>query len=438
MLQKCYKNVKGVMENMKKMIKRVCSICLVFSMLMGCITVMGAETQTDAGTIKGDLQSANAQMIEEQTSVQKKSTMKKGGTLSSVDKISTLKGLNGLVDRTETGEYDGVTNFMTYAGQKENFTFKAPVSGKLIIYMLYDGDNASYSSVQLLKADGSVANTLTNKLAEDGQSSAIVNVTSGCTYTIRFTQEGNSSSGDAYAFCMGVIYGTSSRSFLSSYTSSNCSIGAGTNASGRITTYWKKKVTSKGRMAITAADIFNDSSEAKNVSVTLLNSNKTAVSKTISLNNKTAYFGVYGGRTYYVKVQTYAPVYGIKCTMNTSYKSTVGTSKSKATKISKGYSKSAVLGATTSTSSQWYKIYVPKRKGIKVTIEGYFAPGASVKAELRTSGGKVLTSKTVTGKSNYKHTITFTGSNVAKGTYYIKISKGSNKSSAAYKIKYVY
>ena len=335
---------------------------------------------------------------------------------------------------------------MDTKGQMRECTFTASSSGKLYLYVKAGENEEAYAKVEVIRdSDNAIVSTVSSGLKKSENAEKIVPVVKNKKYHVRFTDISSSFSKSVYGAIGYIISSSTSRTFASSYASDNFSIGAGTNSSGdQITSYWRKYVSKKGRLAVTAADITDivtatDITDTDyNVYITLLDSNKKVVSSKIALKDQTAYFGVSGDKNYYVKVQTSAPIYGIKCS-RTSYSSTPGTSKSKATKLSKGSSKSSTLAASTSSSSShWYKITLSSRKNLKMDFAGYVSPGASVKMELRKSNGDVMRSLKITGKKSAKMEAYIKGTNVPKGTYYIKISKVSSKSSAAYKLTYTY
>lgn len=161
-----------------------------------------------------------------------------------------------------------------------------------------------------------------------------------------------------------------------------------------------------------------------------------------------ASFGIAGdsdGRVYYVKVQTVAPIYAIGYKFN-SFTTKAGTKKSKATTLSKGKTKSVTLAASTSTGDQWYKFKVSKNKSFRINFSGNVAPGSSVKIYLLKSDGKTkvklnqngkkVSALTLKGKVNGSNTAYISGKVSKASTFYIKVSKASKASSAAYKISY--
>lgn len=207
--------------------------------------------------------------------------------------------------------------------------------------------------------------------------------------------------------------------------------------SDRYVTSWKKYVGSKGRLAVTVKQnvLSTPGTEGK---ITLLNSNGTAVSPVSSIaqnGDVTYYYGVKGDTTYKIKISSASEIYAVKTTFS-KYSGTPGTTKKKATSIKRGNSKKSVLPANGSTGAHWYKITLSNRGNFKMNIETYGAPGGSLQFTCYNSKGKQLkTLKLIGAKSNGKVGY-ISGTNVAKGTYYFKVSKNTKLSSGAYSLKF--
>lgn len=423
-----------------KIFRRICSLGLIFSLFMS-MTVFGADTSANVSgrkesDTKWDLSDVKASdALVDQLS---RRTLKNASNVGSSQEMEAGVVYTYAKLEEYMADEDHLTVFaMNTKGQVEDCTFTAGYSGKFYLEVLAGKNNEGRAKVDIIRdSDNERIGTMTSSLEANQAVKGFVPVVKGKKYHVRFTDVSSSSANGAYGAIGCIISSSTSRTFASSYASNNFSIGAGTNSSGnQLTSYWKKYVSKKGRLAVTAADITDAD---YNVYITLLDSKKNVVSSKIALKDQTAYFGVSGDKNYYVKVQTSAPIYGIKCS-RTSYSSTPGTSKSKATKLSKGSSKSSTLAASTSSSSShWYKITLSSRKNLKMDFAGYVSPGASVKMELRKSNGDVMRSLKITGKKSAKMEAYIKGTNVPKETYYIKISKVSSKSSAAYKLTYTY
>jgi hypothetical protein len=214
------------------------------------------------------------------------------------------------------------------------------------------------------------------------------------------------------------------------------------------TSYWKVTVKNNGLLMISTGDILYNltNTSEQPIKVTLCDKNKKQISPQATLNsesnfNGVASFGVTGtkkGTVYYVKVQTKAPIYGIRYD-TTTYSTNPGTSKKKATKISVGKSKKATLAASTKKATQWYKFKVSKKKGLKVNFTGMIAPNSKVKMSVLNSKGKKV-KFTLNGKTTTSLTLSdslntgYISGSFKKGTYYVTIEKVSKLSSAAYEL----
>lgn len=322
--------------------------------------------------------------------------------------------------------------------QEMESRFTAEKSGRLYFRMLSSKNNKENVSAELVcEEDGSTLEVISKKMTANKKIVSMPAVEEGKTYLLRVTGN-NLKRKNTYYWKACVVSNETDRRLLNSYSSSNSSIAAGTDENGnRNIIYWERYVSKKGRLYIHAADVAN-ATGSKNVYVTLLDSKKRVISARTALNDETAYYGVAGGKTYYIKVDTYAKLYGIKGGMDTSYSNVVGASKSKATTLTKNKYKYTTLPASTSTASQWYKFKNSKKRDLKIYFQGYLSPGYSVTVSLINKNGKVLEKKSTIGIKNQKHTISIKGDLVPAGTYYVKVSKNSTKSSAAYKIRYTY
>lgn len=417
-----------------KMMKKVFALGLIFSLLMS-MTVFGADC---SGAVSMGVKTE--EKIDLSDIKMSADALKQTGNRRI--KRGTTMPVSSVYTRSALAEYMQDENNLAAVridnkGQVQDCTFTATSTGKLYLNVLAGNNNDGTAKVEIIRdSDGKRTKTISSGLSINQSIVGIATVSKGKKYHVRFTDISSYEAAGIYGAIGCIVSGSSSRNFASSYAKDNYGLGAGTDASGdQVTTYWKKYVSKKGRLAITAADIWEGD---YNVYVTLLDKNKKVVSPKIALDDETAYFGVYGDRNYYVKVQTSAPIYGIRCSRY-SYSSSPGTSKSKATKLSKESSRSTTLGASTSsTSSHWYRIYLSSRKSFKMDFAGYVSPGASVRMQFRNSSGKVLKELKITGKKGTKMTAYIKGSSVPKGTYYVRISKVSSKSSAAYKLTYTY
>lgn len=114
-----------------------------------------------------------------------------------------------------------------------------------------------------------------------------------------------------------------------------------------------------------------------------------------------------------------------------AYTGKYGTKKSKAKTIKRKKSKTNVLTASDAKKkSHWYKFKVTKRRSTQFKITTYNSSG-SVTATLYK--GKKKMSSRIAYNPSY---ITFSGK-LSKGTYYVKVTKNTKKTSTKYIVKYV-
>lgn len=324
---------------------------------------------------------------------------------------------------------------MTEQGQIINLNFESTKAGQLFIHKIVSDDNIGNVEIQLInKENGNTTNLFTKN-----PECARIAVKDDTQYQIKITDISTEQvTKEQYALASYIIPTLEDRNYISTYTEGNASLGAGKNGSGEtVTTYWKQYVPKKGRMIVYAWGIDSDA----NVEIALFDSKMNRVSVVMDMEGKKgACFGVGGDRNYYVRITTDAPVYATKTTL-TPYGFTPGASKSKAKSIDKGTYKLCTMPASTAKPSQWFKIYNNKKKSVKIDLEGYVSPGAKIKMTLLNKSGDVLETVTIkgaVGKVKTAYIKTSSGDKLAKGTYYIKIQKYSDKGSAAYKLKYTY
>lgn len=191
------------------------------------------------------------------------------------------------------------------------------------------------------------------------------------------------------------------------------------------TTYFKFKVKKAGYITVPYAD-----SAAAYYGVTLCNSKKKALSGSTPLRYSPTY-GVKKG-TYYIKVKSSYNSNGgyvFKVTSNSSIKEKSGTKKAKAVTLKKSKTKKGTIQAG-SGQADWYKFKKTSKKKTTVTIGG--RTNDKIKVTLYRGSKKIAT-----GTFNYSHKgYEFTMTNYPKGTYYIKIERGSKKSSGWYSVKW--
>lgn len=172
--------------------------------------------------------------------------------------------------------------------------------------------------------------------------------------------------------------------------------------------------------------------------ITLLNSSKKAISDETyysSTDGKIS-FAVAKG-TYYLKVKTYTNIYRIKYTFK-AITETSGTTKAKAKALTKGKLYSGLVTATDKNDAvDWYKITLTKSQKVNITFKGSVSSG-SIGLEFYgggISGSITQNLRTVDADKSFSAE-TWTSDKLPKGTYYIKITKGSKTTSGSYYLRF--
>lgn len=430
----------------KELVRKIVPLALAFVLMFSSLAY-GAEAISVTKVQKEEAISTipdvpGVQDIMSQKSVKglKQSSLKTASSQLKIGTATTYKKLDSYFNNKNN------FNFVQFSksGEKGILEFKPTKTGNLLINVTSAVDNASTVYINQCSSNGKVLNGVCAQGIKPGEAIiSCIPVKANTTYQLQFTP---ANINDLFRIVGVVVPGGTSMTLPTSYEKDDYTVAAGTDSNHKTyTTYLKLKAKSSGLLTVHAQDIVGQNNGIK---LTLYNSKKKVISATSTLKNykyegkecmDNASYGISGvkkGTTYYLKVQTKAPIYALKYTTK-KYTTNPGTKKSKATKITRGKSKNVTLAASTSTGSQWYKISVPAKKKVMVNFDGYVAPGTSVKMQLLKSNGKTnVESMTINGALHSKLLGGFELTATKKGTYYVKISKTSKKSSAAYKISY--
>lgn len=177
--------------------------------------------------------------------------------------------------------------------------------------------------------------------------------------------------------------------------------------------------------------------------VTLLDSKQKAISDESYISStssssymKTAIFGVQKGKTYYIKFRpNVSGKQNIKVTI-TGVSDVSGASKAKAKTIKK---KTTYKGTITAGSSvqDWYKLKTTKKGTFKLRITGRASGNGSVVIQVIPASSKVkIYGDTIRRQNSSTGTAEYTIKNMPAGTYYIRVYRGSAKSSGYYTINW--
>jgi hypothetical protein len=195
--------------------------------------------------------------------------------------------------------------------------------------------------------------------------------------------------------------------------------------------YFKVTTAKAGSLSL---NIESDSS----VYITLLDSSKKEISEEVydsSIDGKIS-FAVEKG-TYYIKARTYTDYYRLRYTLKSVTK-TSGTTKVKAKNLTKGKLYNGLFTATDKKGAvAWYKITLNKTQPIKITYKGSVSSGYITLKFFGNGIGGSITQKLNEVDENRSFSVkTYASPELPKGTYYIKVTKSTQKTSGAYYLRY--
>lgn len=202
-------------------------------------------------------------------------------------------------------------------------------------------------------------------------------------------------------------------------------IAVGQKSSGQVN-YFKFKAVNTGYLIA-------EGSLDNKYYMTLLNSNKKALSSKSSSDNQIAW-AVKKGKTYYIKVEALYSSYDaggyVFSIENKKVAEKSGASKAKAVSIKKGKTVKGTIIAGEG-KADWYKFTVTKTKKVKIDIKG--DTNDQIKVVVY-DGSRNMGSTTLSYYSGQR-TLESIGK-LSKGTYHIKVYRGNNKSSGYYSLKW--
>ncbi|MGN0383421.1 MAG: pre-peptidase C-terminal domain-containing protein [Eubacterium sp.] len=194
--------------------------------------------------------------------------------------------------------------------------------------------------------------------------------------------------------------------------------------------YVKFKATQTGY--ITVSDVNGACSY-----VTLCNNKKKELSSDDYVySSSSTVFGVVKGKTYYLKTKSYDDKVTIKVKLK-KINDKSKNKKSKAYTLKRGKVAKGVIPAGVG-KADWYKIKVTSTKQVKLTMVGSSSGTLKVYLYNGTTGASFYNYLYTTGINSggtYK-LYNRTDGKLQKGTYYIKVVRGSKKSSGWYKLKW--
>lgn len=173
--------------------------------------------------------------------------------------------------------------------------------------------------------------------------------------------------------------------------------------------------------------------------VTLCNSKRKALSSEGWMNGKISstkklVYGVRKNATYYFRISSssneHKQIFRLTAV---KVKENSGAKKSKAVTLKSGKTVKGTIQAG-SSAADWYKFKVTKKKKVAIKIKG--SSNDKLRITVYNSRGKKLIAGTCM-QNNYSIVVNwFKGPKLAKGTYYIKVSRDNTKSSGYYSLKW--
>lgn len=342
---------------------------------------------------------------------------------------------NNEVDAVEpkvlaTGSEDEVkkatTSFMFALDGTDAVPLKIKKEGTLMFYAASASENGVLNIYSDKECTDVVTSAYTNKPLDNGgyMSDATIVYLKAGTYYLN-TDEANIGTYEL----AGMIYPSGDRTL----TSGKWVITAPKSSSAKL--YYKIKVSKQSKITV-------QFDAGKDPSVALCNSSKKAISETDRVGQTYGYKAYYAVKpgTYYIRVQSEDSWYRVKATVKAVNDST-GSSKSKAKtmKYNGGKITGVLLASDKTSKIDWLRISNPKTQASNVYFESEITSG-SAKLEAIASNGKSMGSLTYNSiKPNgvaqlYTIGSGYSGTTLAKGTYYVKIKKNSAKTSAVYKV----
>lgn len=396
------------------------------SKLLSAVLIM-ALVFTSGGMVFADTSSADEQMQAENAAV-----LQAASELSAAE-IPQIKTKSVKEAIVKADNVLPLTNFVT--GSETVYRYKVfPISQYLILkapsngvfYLNGTGANLTKGRVDIkIKTSPSASTFLESSSLYSGQkyNEMRVEVAKAGTYYLVVEPSYNASGyfdiGGAF------INGTATR------TLSNNKWSAVGVYKAKQTKYFKFKAKYTGYVTINTAYLSGE--------ITLTNSRKRAVSNAVDSysGGSQITFGVQKNRTYYIKALNnytmYDGYYKIKY-INKGIREKSGKNKSRAVLIKKKRTKKGTIVAG-EKRIDWYKFKVTKKKRVRITIKGNTNNKLKYviyKGRQRVLGG----SGTLWYNSNGVADVKKLYGKLSKGTYYIKVYRGTKNSSGWYSLNW--
>lgn len=401
---------------MKKGMSKLLSALLIATLVFTSAGVAFADTGGSEGLVKAQASKTSTKEISKQIS---KTEIVEPKTIKSLKKAAaTPKTTVGYINVTNlvTGEEsieEAVVPAKQYSNSKYGFSqaYTAPAKGTLQI--LGGAEESSVSYGLFYDPD------MTNPVDSTGYASAkavtdrTFKVPSAGTYYIGIYASSNVS-----AFGIAAVYANGADRTITA--GKRITVGQ----KDAQTNYFKFKATQTGYLQVVSSDYGK---------VTLCKSNKKALSNATSTYYAPTY-GVKKGTTYYIKLASdynYDGYYQFQVT-NKKITEKSGKKKSKAVTIKKKKTKKGTIIAG-SSQADWYKFKLGGKKKVTLTMKG--ATNNKLKVVVYNKKGKKVSSAYNYNYYSNKLTLKSYGK-LPKGTYYIKVYRGTKTSSGWYSLSW--
>lgn len=395
---------------MKKVMGKLLSAMLILTLVFTSASVAFADSsETGAGEMKAEVSSVQKEVAEPDTVQAPKLEIKS-------EKVVTTKATYPILPLTKvtTGNEKGLTGYR-YNAANQIFILKAPSKG--VFHIRLEGKLTKGGISAEIRTSPTASSYLDwAYISGTSASELMAEVPSAGTYYLAL--EPTNAAGTI------VVGGTHINGADRTLTNNNWSAVGVEKAQTR---YFKVRATSAGYITVQANNLSGN--------VTLMNSSKKkALSNAVSARDYSptkVTFGVKKG-TYYIKAKnndTNDGIYQIKYT-NKRIKEKSGKKKSRAVLLKKKRTKKGTIVAG-EKRTDWYKFRVTKRKTVRITMKG--ATNNKLKVAVYKGGRNIGKgtlydfSKGVRLKSLGK---------LSKGTYYIKVYRGSKNSSGWYSLSW--
>lgn len=394
---------------MKKVMGKLLSAMLILTLVFTSASVAFADSgETGAGEMKAEVSSVTAEDTAQDTVQEPQLEMKS-------EKAATVKA-DGVFPLTTVKTGNEQLRGYTVYPVEQYFILKAPSKG-VFLFRVRGNSSNSGASVKIKTSPSASSYLDVAYISGTSERTLVAEVSRGGTYYLTIEPSYNSTG----TLLVGGAHINGNDRTLTNKAWSAVGVEKAQ------TRYFKVRATSAGYITVQANNLSGN--------VTLMNSSKKkALSNAVSARDYSptkVTFGVKKG-TYYIKAKnndTNDGIYQIKYT-NKRIKEKSGKKKSRAVLLKKKRTKKGTIVAG-EKRTDWYKFRVTKKKRVRITVKG--ATNNNLKVVIY-KGKKRVGSGTY---RNYHKRLTLRSyGKLSKGTYYIKVYRGSRTSSGWYSLSW--